>query len=162
MVTAEIYTGEHGCSMKLDGMENGFNDNVRTRSIVMHGSDYVCKQRAVNGVMMGRSFGCPAVPSAEVGKIINIIKDGSCFYNYYPDETYTRNSKILNADFVWPVIQSLQLALIKIPDSLNSLLPDQVNWINCGVFKQTFLFKLFTIISPPIKKMNNRMLLKLI
>ena len=127
MVTAETYIGEHGCSMKLDGMENGFNDNVRNRSIVMHGSDYVCKQRALNGTMMGRSFGCPAVPSAEVGKIINVIKDGSCFYNYYPDATYAHNSKILNADFIWPVIQSLQIASVKIPDSLKNLLPDQLN-----------------------------------
>ncbi len=127
MVTAETYIGEHGYSMKLDGVENGFNDNVRSRSIVMHGSDYVCKQRVLNGVMMGRSFGCPALPSAEVGKVINIIKDGSCFYNYYPDETYNRNSKILNAVFVWPVIQSLQFASVKIPDSLRNLLPDQLN-----------------------------------
>ncbi len=127
MVTAETYIGEHGCSLRLDGMENGFNDNVRSRSIVMHGSDYVCKERALNGTMMGRSFGCPAVPSSEVGKIINIIKDGSCFFNYYPDATYTHNSKILNAEFTWPVIQSLQFASIKIPDSLKSLLPDPVN-----------------------------------
>lgn len=127
MVTAETYVGEHGNSLKLDGMENGFNDNVRTRSIVVHGSDYVCKQRALSGTMMGRSFGCPAVPAAEVGKIINVIKEGTCFYNYYPDKYYTQNSRILNADFVWPVIQALQLASVKIPDSLKLLLPDAVN-----------------------------------
>lgn len=127
MVTAETYIGEHGCSLRLDGTENGFNDNVRSRSIVMHGSDYVCRERALNGTMMGRSFGCPAVPAAEVKKIIDSIKDGSCFFNFYPDKYYTQNSKILNADFIWPAVRSMQLASIKVPDTLNSFTPDPVN-----------------------------------
>ncbi len=121
MITAETYNGDNGYSMRLDGMENGFNDNVRTRSIVMHGSDYVNAERALNGTMMGRSFGCPAVPSSEVKNIINCIKEGSCFFNYYPDKYYTQASKIINANFVWPVAQSIQLAAVKIPDTLARL-----------------------------------------
>jgi L,D-transpeptidase catalytic domain len=118
MRTAETYTGDNGYSMRLDGMENGFNNNVRARAIVMHGSNYVNANRASNGTMMGRSYGCPAVPASEVSEIINCIKGGSCFFNYYPDKYYTRVSKILNADFVWPVTQTLQLAAAKTPDSL--------------------------------------------
>lgn len=118
MRTAETYNGDNGYSMRLDGMESGFNSNVRARAIVMHGSNYVNGQRAENGTMMGRSFGCPAVPAAEVKSIINTIKGGSCFFDYYPDNYYTKASKILNADFVWPLTQSLQLAAIKLPDSL--------------------------------------------
>lgn len=121
LVTAETYIGDNGYSLRLDGIEKGFNDNVRNRAIVMHGSDYVCGQRAVNGIMMGRSFGCPAVPAAEVRKIVDCIKGGSCVFNYYPDKKYTQNSKILNATFVWPVAQVLQLASVKIPDSLKSM-----------------------------------------
>ena len=41
MRTAETYNGDNGYSMRLDGMENGFNNNARPRAIVMHGSDYV-------------------------------------------------------------------------------------------------------------------------
>ncbi len=116
--TAETYNGDNGYSMRLDGMENGFNDNARERAIVMHGSNYVNDQRASKGAMMGRSFGCPAVPAAEVKNIINCIKGGSCFFDYYPDKYYTQVSKILNANFSWPVVQTIQLASIKIPDSL--------------------------------------------
>ena len=118
LVTAETYIGDNGYSMRLDGIEKGFNDNVRNRAIVMHGSNYVCGDRAVNGIMMGRSFGCPAVPAAQVKNIIDCIKGGSCVFNFYPDKSYTKSSKILNASFVWPVAQSLQLASVKIPDSL--------------------------------------------
>ncbi len=124
MRTAETYVGDNGYSMHLDGMESGFNDNVRARAIVMHGSDYVNGQRAFNGTMMGRSFGCPAVPATEVKKIIDCIKDGSCFFSYYPDKYYVKASKILNANFVWPVAQPVTLASakIKLPDSLSKLL----------------------------------------
>lgn len=118
LVTAETYIGDNGYSMRLDGIEKGFNDNVRNRAIVMHGSDYVGSNRALSGIMMGRSFGCPAVPASEVKTIIDCIKGGSCVFNFYPDKSYVKNSKILNAKFVWPVAQSLQLASIQIPDSL--------------------------------------------
>lgn len=129
MRTAETYIGDNGYSMKLDGLENGFNDNARLRSIVMHGSDYVNGARVYSGTMMGRSYGCPAVPATEVKKIINCIKDGSCFFNYYPDKNYAQASKIMNADFVWPVAQTLQLASVKLPDSLSRMLSslDPVN-----------------------------------
>ncbi|MEP6466553.1 MAG: murein L,D-transpeptidase catalytic domain family protein [Parafilimonas sp.] len=124
MRTAETYIGDNGYSMRLDGMENGFNSNARARAVVMHGSDYVNAERASNGTMMGRSYGCPAVPATEVKNIINCIKDGSCFFNYYPDKYYAKASKIINANFVWPVAQSQQLAFVKIqlPDSLSKLM----------------------------------------
>jgi len=121
LITAETYIGDNGYSLRLDGLEKGFNDNVRNRAIVMHGSNYVSGERATDGIMMGRSFGCPAVPAAQVRDIVDCIKGGSCIFNYYPDKKYTQNSKILNADFVWPVAQSIQLASAKIPDSLRSI-----------------------------------------
>jgi len=122
MVTAETYNGDNGYSMRLDGMEKGFNSNVRPRAIVMHGSEYVNPERALNGTMMGRSYGCPAVPAAEVKTIIDRIKGGSCFFNYYPDRNYTQASKILNANFVWPVAQALQFASVKTPDTLAKIM----------------------------------------
>jgi len=118
MRTAETYIGDNGYSMRLDGMENGFNNNVRARAIVMHGSDYVNADRASNGTMMGRSYGCPAVPASEVKEIVNCIKGGSCFFSYYPDKYYTQSSKVLNVDFTWPITQTLQLAMERTPDSL--------------------------------------------
>ncbi len=103
VVTGETYRGKKGYSMHLDGMEPGVNDNVRSRDIVMHGSNYVNAQRADEGNAMGRSFGCPAVSYAEHRKIIDKIKDGSCFFIYAEDKLYASSSKILNAHFDWPL-----------------------------------------------------------
>ena len=120
MITAETYNGDNGYSMRLDGQESGFNNNVRARAIVMHGSAYVNRERALNGTMMGRSYGCPAVPATEVKNIIDCIKGGSCFFNYYPDKRYTKSSTVLNADFSWPVAQTLQTAWVKSPDTVSA------------------------------------------
>jgi hypothetical protein len=94
--TAQTYMGEHGLSLRLMGVDAGFNDNAYNRSIVLHGADYVDAARAKAGVMMGRSFGCPAVPQSESKKIITTIKNGSCLFIYSAVTTYSNTSKILN------------------------------------------------------------------
>ena len=103
MITGDTYKGGNGYSMRLDGMEPGINDNVRDRDIVMHGSKYVNAKRADEGTTMGRSFGCPAVSYAEHKRIIDAIKDGSCFFIYADYKLYASASKILNANFEWPI-----------------------------------------------------------
>jgi hypothetical protein len=102
LVTSETYRGKAGYSMHFDGVEPGINDKVRQRSIVMHGSWYVNEKRADEGTLMGRSFGCPAVPYGEQFKIIDEIKGGSCFFIYNPDNLYAHISRIINAQFIWP------------------------------------------------------------
>ena len=104
MITGDTYIGKAGYSMYFDGMETGVNSNVRPRAIVMHGSNYVTGDRADNGTMMGRSYGCPAVPYKEHRKIIDAIKGGSCFFAFADDKWYASTSKILGAKFTWPVI----------------------------------------------------------
>jgi hypothetical protein len=104
MITGDTYNGGNGYSMRLDGLEPGINDNVRDRDIVMHGSSYVNSQRADEGITMGRSFGCPAVPYALHKKIIDKIKDGTCFFVYGNDKLYVSSSNILNANFAWPFV----------------------------------------------------------
>jgi hypothetical protein len=118
LVTGETYRGRSGYSMHFDGMEQGINDHVRARSIVLHGSFYVNGFRADEG-QIGRSFGCPAVPFGEHEEIIDNIKDGSCFFIYSPDYLYTRASKILNAHFDWPVLASLSKTTDTAPASSN-------------------------------------------
>lgn len=103
MVTGETYRGRAGYSMHFDGMEKGINDHVRMRNIVLHGSYYVNEDRADAGTMMGRSYGCPAVPFGEHEEIIDRITGGSCFFIYSPDKIYAKTSKIVNAHFDWPV-----------------------------------------------------------
>jgi hypothetical protein len=95
-ITAQTYNGEHGLSLRINGVEPGFNDNAMSRGIVIHGAKYVDGARARAGIMMGRSYGCPAVPENESKKIINTIKNGTCLFIYRPDKKYIQSSKILN------------------------------------------------------------------
>lgn len=39
--TASTYIGKHGYSLALRGFEEGFNDQIANRSIVIHGAPYV-------------------------------------------------------------------------------------------------------------------------
>jgi hypothetical protein len=39
--TADTYVGQNGYSLRLDGLEPGFNSQARARAIVMHGAKYV-------------------------------------------------------------------------------------------------------------------------
>jgi len=95
-VTKDTYSGKHGLSLKLVGMEDGFNDNAESRSIVVHGANYVNPSR-VNSAYMGRSQGCPALPQAVAPKVIKMIKGGSAIFVYHPTEKYLKSSKILNS-----------------------------------------------------------------
>jgi hypothetical protein len=89
-ITKNTYSGEHGLSLKVEGLEPGFNDRAYQRAIVIHGAAYIGSGCA------GRSYGCPAVPKKESKKIINTIKNGSCLFVYHPEKKYLQGSKILN------------------------------------------------------------------
>ena len=95
-VTGETYYGENGFSMKMRGMEKGYNDRAESRNIVMHGSDYATEKFLNHSNYLGRSYGCPAVPVGEAKEIINSIKEGTCLFIYHPDSKYLNGSKILN------------------------------------------------------------------
>lgn len=73
--TAETYSGNHGYSLRLDGLSST-NSRARARAIVIHGASYVQD----SAVIQGRSWGCPAVSSANRTKVINLIKGGSLIY----------------------------------------------------------------------------------
>jgi hypothetical protein len=91
-VTGETYTGAHGLSMRLDGTESAINDNARTRDIVVHAADYVSSGFINSNGRLGRSLGCPAVPAQYVSMVVNTIKNGSCFFAYYPDPFYLQRT----------------------------------------------------------------------
>lgn len=94
--TDEIYYGKHGKSLRLAGMEAGFNDNAMARAVVIHGADYVSKDFIARIGRLGRSFGCPSLPTAIAGEVIDLIKDGSCLFIYSKDKNYQSNSDYLN------------------------------------------------------------------
>jgi hypothetical protein len=90
--TGESYQGKHGYSLRLDGLENGFNDNARSRAVVMHSASYVSESFIKRHGRLGRSWGCPAVPVEFSKDIIDLIKGGSCLYIYADDINYMEHS----------------------------------------------------------------------
>ena len=95
-ITSQTYIGEHGLSLRILGVDPGYNDKALKRTIVIHGAAYVDEARAKNGVFMGRSWGCPAVPQKESTHIITTIKNGTCLFIFHPSRNYLQGSKILN------------------------------------------------------------------
>jgi hypothetical protein len=94
-VTSASYTGKHGLSLRLEGLERGYNDKAMERAIVVHGANYIGEHRRNSGYN-GRSFGCPAVPAHQSHKVINWIKEGSVLFIYHPSNSYLHGSKLLN------------------------------------------------------------------
>lgn len=94
--TGEVYNGKHDMSVKLDGMEP-FNDKARERGVVIHAADYVSHDYIQSNGRLGRSHGCPAVPRQGYEVMVDKIKEGSCFFIYYPNKEYLKKSKYVNA-----------------------------------------------------------------
>jgi len=97
-VTGETYVGSKGYSLKLDGVERGFNDNMRERAVVMHNADYVSEKWIERYGRIGRSQGCPALPVEVAKDVINTIKHQTAIFAYYNDDIYLQNSSYLNID----------------------------------------------------------------
>lgn len=95
-ITGDTYKGKHGYSLKLEGEEQGINDNAFNRGIVMHCAQYVTEGFIKMKGYIGRSQGCPAVPPNMYKPIIEKIKEGSCLFMYSPDKYYLSHSSILN------------------------------------------------------------------
>ena len=96
--TAGTYIGGNGYSLKLAGLEPGYNDQAERRSVVMHGAPYVSEEFAAAHGRIGRSWGCPALSQKVAGKVIDTIKGGSLLFSYFPDRDWLQHSK-----FVAPV-----------------------------------------------------------
>jgi L,D-transpeptidase catalytic domain len=95
-VTGDTYDGEHGTSLYLNGMDEGFNDAAYERGIVVHGANYVSSKFVSEHQRLGHSWGCPAVPTKLSLPIINTIKEGTCLFIYYPDAKYLQTSYWMN------------------------------------------------------------------
>jgi hypothetical protein len=95
-VTDRTYVGRNGYSLRLDGLDRGFNDRARERAIVMHGAPYVNDTISKTLGRLGRSHGCPAVRDAVARELIDRIKGGNLVFAYYPDPAWLSRSVFLN------------------------------------------------------------------
>jgi len=110
-VTGETYQGQHGNSLKLMGLDAGYNDAALERGIVIHAASYVSKAFIQAEGRLGRSWGCPALAPEQAQSVINMIKDGTCLFIYYPAPKYLAEGYWLNKKVVLPP-QEIPLELI--------------------------------------------------
>ncbi|WP_447592338.1 murein L,D-transpeptidase catalytic domain family protein [Stenotrophomonas rhizophila] len=94
----ETYMGGNGYSLRLEGLEPGFNDKARDRAIVIHGAPYVNPTMARLQGRLGRSLGCPAVRLTVAKPLINSLRDGAMVFAYYPDKDWLARSQLLGPD----------------------------------------------------------------
>jgi hypothetical protein len=88
-LTDDVYMGKHGKSLRLDGLDEGFNRNARTRDIVVHAADYVGETAIEKMGRLGRSFGCPAVAPEVRDFVIDAIKGKTVMFINGNNTSYT-------------------------------------------------------------------------
>jgi hypothetical protein len=96
-VTLDEYSGRHGRSLRLRGLEPGVNDRAFERALVVHGADYVSEHFGVLYGRLGRSFGCAALSRETAPKVIERIRGGSPMFVYYPEPTWLATSSFLGS-----------------------------------------------------------------
>jgi hypothetical protein len=95
-ITKRTYFGRNGLSLKIDGVDSGYNDQAGRRNIVLHGCSYASFKYLQRFGTLGTSLGCPAIPSSMSPKIIRIVKNGSCIFIYHPTKQYLEASSVIN------------------------------------------------------------------
>ena len=98
--TQESYIGHNGYSLRLDGLEEGINDQARNRAIVIHAADYVDDSWVENYGRIGRSEGCPAVRPEVAKMVVDNLKGGQFMFSYSPDEHWLATSEFLHCPAV--------------------------------------------------------------
>ena len=93
--TEAAYFGKNGYSLRLHGLDEGFNDKAYERAIVMHGAPYVSDDVARAQGRLGRSWGCPALRLGIVREVIDTVKGSGLIFAYYPDQRWLESSKYL-------------------------------------------------------------------
>jgi len=89
--TGEMFTGNHGLSLRMNGLEGAINQcpkyskggnqtcpgKILPTSIIIHSASYVMEGHA------GRSHGCVAVSESNMVRIREKLRDGALFYFYH-------------------------------------------------------------------------------
>ncbi len=95
-LTTTTYSGKFDLALRIDGLERS-NSHASSRGVVIHAAKYATYEfLEQNGGMLGRSYGCPALPFKKFDQIVEWIKGGSCVYIYHTSSYYKNKSKYLN------------------------------------------------------------------
>ncbi|MEZ5276369.1 MAG: murein L,D-transpeptidase catalytic domain family protein [Opitutaceae bacterium] len=85
----DLYDGDHGIALRLEGLDPGLNDQAFARDIVIHGADYVSLGSLLenilsgNGAGVGRSLGCPAVSRDAMPIVAEVLAQGGYLYIHH-------------------------------------------------------------------------------
>ncbi|PIZ03439.1 MAG: hypothetical protein COY58_09785 [Gammaproteobacteria bacterium CG_4_10_14_0_8_um_filter_38_16] len=82
----EQYDGEHGESLRVNGLEPGINSNALSRAVVIHAAWYVTPSFIKKTGYAGRSWGCFAVNPNHVDRFIHLVRGGSVLFAYASPE----------------------------------------------------------------------------
>ncbi|MGK0361482.1 MAG: hypothetical protein ACI9U2_003800, partial [Bradymonadia bacterium] len=93
--TGETYSGDFGYSHRLDGLEPGYNDNVRRRDIVMHPSAGSRDTYVDEHGMALPTWGCPAIDDRISTAVVDTMAGGALMFFWYPDGDWRANSSFL-------------------------------------------------------------------
>ncbi len=96
--TAETYIGKNGYSLRMDGLDRGFNDNARPRAIVMHGAWYANPDLIRSQGRLGRSQGCPALREQVAKVVIDELKQRNLIFAYANDAAWLRDGSSFACD----------------------------------------------------------------
>jgi hypothetical protein len=94
-VTGDEYSGGHGLSLRLRGLEPGVNDAAFAREIVIHPAPYVTEAFGQAHARLGRSWGCLALSPAIARRVIERLGRGTLVWAYYPDARWLQSSSYL-------------------------------------------------------------------
>lgn len=81
-----VYSGDHGRSLRLEGLDSLRNGNAAMRDIVLHSAGYVSIRYILlnlltgYGPMIGRSSGCFAVSKDNIDVMVNRLAEGGFIY----------------------------------------------------------------------------------
>lgn len=92
---AETYYGSYGYSVRLDGLDPIYNDQVRGRAIVIHPAEYSTQDFVDTYGYTGRSWGCPAVDPAISGDLIDTIADGALILKYSDAQNFLFDGRFM-------------------------------------------------------------------
>lgn len=96
--TAETYQGGNGYSLRMDGLDPGFNDAARRRAIVMHGAWYADPDLIRARGRLGRSQGCPALREGIARVVIDAMKQRQLLFAYADDAAWLQRGRSFACD----------------------------------------------------------------